>query len=334
LGNAGKPLSVNELVTKAIELGILESEPLQKGDRVPTRINHHIISLRELEIVKHEQRGGHVYYSLNPSGRRIFTSVKKKYIGEGHIELDSSLRKEWRSVIVKSQYVCSSWLKYFMKREDFSLEELLSDGAPITIIRVSQDERGESHINESFKDSGYRIISQNWGEHVLDEVERREVLQGLRRWTNEVYLTDESVPFAEAAPFAHLLKDSNGDSFEIESFIVTAWLDPDQDLPKFEKLINQILDNRRQGNRITIPELVIILSHEHGYAKENVKEMLSTLFYMRRDNYFFERGSKFLIDDAFRLTNKDKPSVYYLKLEGTWRTSLLRYGVNKKEAKK
>jgi hypothetical protein len=255
----------------------------------------------------------------------------KSYVGEGQVELDAHLRAAWRLILVKSSYVRSLWLKYFMPPHDsFTLKELISSNSPVSIIRVALDEREESQYNENvkekFKDSGYRLRSKYWGEQIIYAVDRREILHGLRHWTNEAYLTDDSVPSNEAAPFAYLSSYTGGDSFETESYIVKAWFNPKKDLPLFERLVNHLLDERQQGNRINIADLIIGLSHEYGYAKENIKEMLTTLFYERHNNYFFERGSKFLVDNAFRLTNRAKPSVYYLKLEGSWRTSLVRFG--------
>lgn len=332
LAETKQPLSVRELVEGAIRLGIVESEPLSGGGRLPTRINHHIISLRELELVESEHSDGHVYYRANALGRRISASVSSSYHGEGEVKLDSSSKATWRSVLVKSSYVRSAWLKYFMPSEQFTLRELLTNNRPVTIIRVPMDERENSSTEtatERFRDSGYRIKSKHWDERIVYAVERREILHGLCHWTNEVYLTDENVPSAEAAPFAYLSAPESESPFEIEARIVTQWFDPDKDLPRFERLVDQILNQRRQGERIGIPDLIISMSNEHGYAKENIKEMLASLFYHRSDKFFFERGSKFLVDNAFKLTRRDKPSVYYLNLEGSWRTSLVRFGNNK-----
>ena len=329
LGEAESALSVKELANRAITLGILESKPVQRGEHLPTRINHRIISLRELELVNYEQRGGHVFYSLAESGEHVYDAVKEHYQGEGNVELNTSLRYVWRQILAESKYVRSVWLKYFMPRENFSFSELISSGSPVTIIRVSQDDREGSPK----EDSGYRLRSEFWGEHIVSDVDRREILQGLRRWTSEAYLTDDIVTSTEAAPFAYLSHFRGEDTFVVESFIVKAWLDPDKDLLHFEQLVNQTINKRKQGNRINIPDLIIDLSYEHSYAKDNLKEMLTALFYERRNNFFFERGSKFLVDNAFKVTNKDKPGLYYLKLEGSWRTSLVRYGTNGEDRK-
>ena len=326
LGEAESVISVKDLANRAIVLGILESELIQRGERLPTRINHRIISLRELDLVNYEQYGGHVYYGLSASGERLYTAVKKHCQSEGIFDLNASLRSVWRQILVESNYVRTFWLKYFMPQEDFNFTELISGNSPVTIIRVSQSDREGSHK----EDSGYRLRSEFLGEHIISDIDRREILQGLRRWTNAAYLTDDSVTSAEAAPFAHLSAFGADDTFIFESFIVKAWLDPEKDLSQFEQLVNQLIDERKQGDRINIPDLILELSYKHGYAKDNLKEMLTTLFYKRGNSFFFERGSKFLVDNAFRLTNKDKPAVYYLNLEGSWRTSLVRYGTNRK----
>jgi len=338
LSQARQPLSVRELASRAVTLGIVESKPLRSGERLPTRINHHIISLRELGLVQCEQGDGHVYYKANALGRRIASALAGSYGGQGEVELNAVSKAVWRSVLAMSSYVRSAWLKYFMPREEFSLRELLREGSPVTISRVAAEDRGdpsrenaEEELSEQFRDSGYRIQSQHWDERIVRAVERRETVHGLRLWTNEAYLTDENVPSAEAAPFAYLSGAENEGTVEIESFIVNAWFDPSRDSARFEQMVDRLLDQRRQGNRIGIPDLIISISKAHGYAKENIKEMLASMFYARRDKYFFERGSKFLIDNAFKVTRRDKPSVYYLKLEGSWRTSLIRFGEHKKD---
>ena len=334
LAEAKAPLSVRDLVERAIGLGFVESESLPVGGRLPTRINHHIISLRQLDLVESEHAGSHVYYRVNALGRRIGATFGC-HDGDGRVKVDSSSKAIWRLVLVKSCYVRSAWLKYFMPRAEFTLKELLRNNSPVTIVRVPENEREDpSTVSaKQFEDSGYRIKSRYWDQRLVRAVERREILHGLRQWTNEAYLTDENVPSIEAAPFAYLSNADNESFFEIESFIVTTWFDPDKDLDRFERLVDRLLTQRRQGNRIGIPDLIISISNEHGYARENIKEMLSALFYQRGEKFFFERGSKFLVDNAFKLTRRDKPSSYYLSLEGSWRTSLVRFGQNTKDEK-
>lgn len=328
LSDAREPLSVRDLVTRAIRFGIVGREPLPVGRRLPTRINHHIISLRELDLVESEPAGGRVYYRVSLLGRRIAATVPNGRDEEGQGVLNASAKAIWRSVLVKSSYVRSAWLKYFMSSAEFTSRELFKNNSPVTIVRLPTDERHEPSTESAkqFKDSGYRIRSEHWSERIVTALERREILHGVRQWTNEAYLTDENVPAVEAAPFAHLATTNNESSIEIESFIVDAWFDPDKDLLRFERLVDRLLDQRRHGNRIEIPDLIISISNEHRYAKENIKEMLESLFYNRGDKFFFERGSKFLVDNAFKLARRDKPSVYYLNLEGSWRTSLVRFG--------
>lgn len=322
LAQSDRPLHVRELVEAANKAGILQSKPIPKGKPIPSRINHHIISLRELELVRSVHSDGHVYYSVNSTGRRIARIHARN---SQSVNLSHKLKALWRAVLANSAYLRSFWLKYFMKTEDFTLDSLLANSSPITIIRLPADEREDSPDDgERFKDSGYRIHSKHWGAKVIYAVERREILHGLRQWTNEAYLTDEGVPSAEAAPFAYLSSLETSGPLEIESFVVQAWFDRENDLPRFERLVDNFLDRRRQGNRIGIPDLIIALSHEYGYAKENTKEMLTSLFYERGNRFFFERGSKFLVDNAFKLTRRDKPSAYYLNLEGSWRTSIVR----------
>ena len=322
LSESKRSLHVRELVEVASRKEILELDPVPLGKPIPSRVNHHIISLRELELVRSEHRDSHVYYTVTSTGRRL----AQVYLQSGStIDVSDKLKAALRSVLVNSSYVRSNWLKYFMKERDFNIDDLLAKSSPISIIRLPTEEREESlSEGERFKDSGYRLRSKHWGEKIIYALERREILHGLRQWTNDVYLTDEGVPSSEAAPFAYLSANERDSHIEIESWIVQAWFDPKKDLVQFERIVDKVLDQRRQGNRIGIPDLIIAFSHDYGYARENIKEMLTVLFYRRRNKFFFERGSKFLVDNAFKLTRRDKPAAYYLNLEGSWRTSLVR----------
>lgn len=329
LGERGK-LSVKNLANEAIKLKVIEFEPLELGGRLPTRINHRMISLRELNLVTWESREGFNYYSLTPNGTKIYELMKESYQGYGEVELNSALKMNWREILAQSSYVRLFWLKYFMNSVDFNFNSLLKNSSPITITKSLRKEFDNFSTSDDKDDTGYRIISNFWEEKKINDLERREILQGLKRWTEQSYLTDDIVIPDEAAPFAYLSKNSKTEGFINETFVVKSWFTPEHDLAKFEDILNVIIDKRRQGDRINIPDLIIDLSYEHRYSKDNVKEMLTKLFYERRNNYFFERGSQFLIENAFKLTNRDKPAVYYLNLEGSWRTSLVRFGKTKK----
>lgn len=333
LGEAEKPLSVIELANRAIQLRILDSEPIKTGSRLPTRINHHIISLRMLQLVDFDNKSGHVYYRLNSSGYKIYNEVAKEIEGAEQIELTNSLKHIWREILVDSTYVREHWLKYFMPKEKFDLKELVSLSDNVVITRVPPQERESIDEDKGDRDSGYRLTSNEWGEVIISEIERKEILQGLRRWTNDAYLTDDIVAWDQAYPFAHLSLENSDETIEMESYIVKNWLDPTKDLMYFERLVNEQIDKRKQGNRIDIPDLIIGLCRDFYYAKDNIKELLTEIFYERRSNYFFERSSQFLIDNAFKLAQRNKPAAYYLKLEGSWRTSLVRYGSYTKDVK-
>lgn len=330
LGQNRSLINIKELANEAVRRGILDFEVQQRGNRLDTRINHHMIALRALRLVEEESLGGaRVHYNLTPAGEQIHAIARQMHLENGVIELNTALRAAWRPLLVESDYVRHRWLKYFMPREDFTYDQFVADAGYVTFCLAPREKRGEGKTDKN-PDSGYRLWSEHWPELVLYESDRREIHQGLRHWTNEAYLTDDRVSEDEAGPFLYLPK-AKDKTFEMESHIVRAWLDPDKDLPLFECLVHQLLDEKRQGDRIAIPDLIIGLCETHGYAKDNLKELLTELFYRRSSNYVFERGSKFLIDHAFNVNNKDKAAVYYLKLEGVWRTSIVRYGVRAME---
>lgn len=318
LGERPGTLSIKQLAQEAVDRGVIGSTRPTPGERLPTRINHHMIALRELGLVSWTHRGGHVYYTLKPAGQNICVVAQQTYDGEGAVALNSALRAAWRPVLADSPYVREHWLKYFMPGEKFSYDDLIAKGSFVTIYRLRGEERHDA------EDSGYRMVSQHerWEEQEWDDVQRREVYEGLRRWTNECYLTDDRVLEDEDRPFKHVSKVRAHNEFEIESHIARRWLDPERDLDRFESELRRALEEKQQGNRITIPDLLLTLCWEHGYAKDNLKEMLQALYYERGRDYFFERGSEFLIRHAFAVPN---PQDFYVQIEGAWRTSLICY---------
>ncbi len=307
--------TVAGLANEAIRLGLIEGVAVVPGGRLPTRINHHMIALRKLDLVSSVRRGGSITYTLTSMGMTLARATARMYNGQGRLGLDDELRAAWRPALVRSEYVRHQWLKYFMSRQDFTYLDLLSTCCTVTIERVPSNQRSDQD------DSGYRILSDAWGERILNDLERREIYEGLRRWTNEAYLTDDRLPEEIRGPFLHDLHDTLDDVVEGESCIVTAWLTPSQ-LDLFESNIEQILHERQGGNRIPIPDLIITLCDDYGYARRNVRDMLTVLYNERGAYYVFERASRFLMRHAFRGRTSDQ---YYVQLDGVWRTGLVRY---------
>lgn len=318
LRERGTPTSVKTLATEAIERGILDYALPAQGNRLPTRINHHMIALRELGLVESARSGANTHYNLTPPGYAVAEAVSLLYEGTGTIALEHNLRAAWRPVLVQSLYVRCHWLKYFMPKDTFDYKDLILEGESVTIYRVPLGDRFDS------EDSGYRLVSRFWKDQYLDLLARREVYEGLRRWTNEAYLTDDRLPEGMETPFLYLTSPSMSDVFQLESYVVRAWLDPDwdRDVDLFERQVQQVFDDFQQSNRITIPEIIINLSHDYGYSKHNATEMLKSLYYHRSKSYFFERGSEFLVNRTFDVA---RPQDYYVQIEGVWRTSLIRY---------
>lgn len=307
--------TVIELANEAIRLGLIEGMAVVPGERLPTRINHHMIALRQLNLVSSVRCNAHISYSLTSMGVALAHAAVRMYSGAGPLELDGGLRATWRPILVQSDYVRHQWLKYFMSREDFAYPDLLSARGAVTIQRVPPAQRSGQD------DSGYRILSDAWDERILNDLERREIYEGLRRWTNEVYLTDDRLPEDIRGAFLYHGGQASQRVVESELYIVTAWLAPD-DLDVFESHIRQVLDEREGGDRIPIPELIIALCDDYGYARQNVRDMLGVLYDERSDRYTFERASRFLMQRAFRGKTSDQ---YYVQLDGIWRTGLVRY---------
>lgn len=312
LGAQQNDLSVKALANEAISQGVLDFEPIPTGKRLPTRIHHHMIALRKLDLVRYAKHGGRVYYHLAPNGQLLYDSVLEKYKGVPQ-KMDHYLRRIWRPILVQSEYVRHQWLRYFMNHADFTYDSFIALSTPIKFYRLPSEQR-----LDPARDSGYRLVSEHWAERALDTLDYRELYQGLHRWTNDVYLTDDRIP--EGLDIPYLYQSQSDATYEMDAFAVKSWLDPELDMEQFEHQVGRYFDELR-ANRASIPRLILYLCGTHQYSKFNVREMLITLYYVRRDKYFYERGSEFLIDQAFEF---GRPEEYYVQIEGVWRTGLVR----------
>ncbi len=313
LGEVGT-LNVKQLANIAIKEGVFNFDPVSVGERIPTRIHHHMIALRMLELVEDMPTKGHVYYELAPLGKRLFEAISSELASSAVDDsgFSDTLLLAWRVTLAASNYVKCQWLKYFMRDTDFDHQAFAFEGTPITVYRLPMSERMDSD-----RDSGYRLRSPYWGEISLDMLAYREIYQGLRRWTNQVLLTDDRLP---DDTLAYSYQSQDEESFETKIFVVKAWLSRHQDLKAFEDKIDQLLD--KEGiNRITLPDLIMGLCRHHGYSKAQVRAMLEQVYYHGQNHYFFERGSRFLVHNAF---NVAEPEDYYVQIEGVWRTGLVR----------
>jgi len=323
LDQAVAPMSVMELANAGIALDVYTHPPagpwklVPSGERLPTRINHGMISLRDLGLVTSQPGGGKTYYELTDHGRSISAATLASYSDRGNVTMNDHLRSAWRPVLVTSAYVRSQWLNHFMGRNDFSYQDLIQTKNRIAISRLPMDERVTSRKGAG--DSGYRFASPHSEERRLNDLERREVYEGLRRWTDTVYLTDYRLPPEVEGPFLYQTDAGLDMRFELEWHIVSCWLDPERDVEVFTEQVRQVL--RDWGTKSgPIPDLIIYLSRVQGYAKRNIVEMLTSLYY-HTNEFFFERGSEFLIRRAFEDV---KSEDYYVKIEGSWRTGIMR----------
>lgn len=323
LDRKGGRLSVMNLANAGIEQDVIYKRgaavpsPVARGARLPTRINHRMISLRELGLVESHPAGGHIFYELTTMGRQLASAVADDYEGCGQVYANATLRSVWRTVLVASPYVRNQWLKYFMETKDFGLHDLIKTDKLVTIFHAPSDERNGSRESQG-GDSGYRIRSTHWPEKRLNDVERREIHQGLRLWTDASYLTDYRLPVDLEIPFLYQTDVGTSDGLRLEYYVARAWLDPESDVERFGEDIRLLLTTWGVS-RTTIPSLIIEMARRGGYAKRNIREMLVALYY-GTNQYFFERGSEFLIRRAFEDV---KSEDFYVQIEGVWRTGLM-----------
>ena len=317
LGRNSTGLNVKALANIAIENDVFAFADVPQGARLPTRIHHHMIALRKLELVFEEHTGSHVMYFLAQNGKRLYEEVASAPSEQLVLPLDTAMRTLWREILVASAYVRFHWLKYFMMTESFGFHDLVQHYQPLTLERVPLEER-KRHENAAELDSGYRIYSVGWPDKALNALEYKEIYQGLRRWTNQVYLTDDRLIEGNDVPYLYQM--DRKDRFVCDVDVVTAWLDPSIDLGFFVEQVDAVLDDLG-SDRITIPELIVTLCSAKGYSKFNVAEMLYELYYMPGQRYFFERGSQFLIHRAFDVA---RPEDNYVQIEVVWRTGIVR----------
>ena len=192
-----------------------------------------------------------------------------------------------------------------MPKEDFTLQELLATAYPI-IIEV--------------KGNNYCVHWKGGSPKVLDYKERMEIYQGLRKWTNDIELTDEVLLDEQSLDDEQDLHSILGfGSRFVEAYVVRRQWDERTQVELFEEKVRSLIDEVGNGNHIGIPDLIIALCRKERLSKRTVRELLESLYREKGAKYFFERASRLLL----RLPFGVEPENYYVKIDGIWRTGLV-----------
>jgi len=299
LKQADRPLTERELATLAKDF----QKKVAARQWSQTRFRHHFYALLELKLATKFNR----QYSLEPRGQELAALVLQETDLLQRLPTLSSpvLRELLSRIMVESPYVCSEWLKYFMLKEDFTLQELLAAAHPI-IIEV--------------RSNNYCIHWAGGSPKVLNDKERMEIYQGLRRWTNDIELTDEVLLDEQSLDEEQGLHSILGfGSHFVEAYLVRQQWDERMPIALFEEKVGSLIDEIGNGNRIGIPDLIIALCRRERLSKRNVRELLERLYREKRAQYFFERASRLLLRLPFGVA----PENYYVKIDGIWRTGLV-----------
>jgi len=215
-----------------------------------------------------------------------------------------------------------------MPRETFSLEEMVEEGRDIILELVPPIDRHilKTKRGKESEDSGYRIHSffSKWQTLQIDSSQRREIHEGLRRWTLQVDLVNELTGLTGWNSIfdiedEYLLRMESKNSRLDRDYIVKEHWDINRPLEQFERMLTQIREQMGWVKRIEIPELIIILALKNHLSIRDIHNLLTRLYEERHANYFFESASEWLLVQ----TGSKFPLDMYVQIDGAWRTSLV-----------
>jgi hypothetical protein len=329
LRELGGTVRQRELMLEGKALGLPGFEAVMSTGALPTRVRHHDYALRELELIDTAKNSP---YLLTTKGEKL-AELTKRYdvepvgteIAEADINLPEPIRAELREILCSSRYVKYWWLRYFMPRDNFPLQEFASEGRDVIIERVPPEQYLSQHpkTGKQFNDSGYRVHSYFLGREtlLLDGAGRREIHQGLRQWSIRVDLVNEvtgwDTIFEIEDEFSRRLEQGYVRLDRV--YVVQRHWGADTPIAEFEAVLSELRKQLGGVNRIHIPELVMMLALQEGISLQGIRELLPRLYQERPSRYFFESASKWLLEQPSNPFSLES----YVQIDGTWRTSLV-----------
>ncbi len=325
LRSNGSPMHQRDWMLRGKDLGLRGFESVQEVGSLPTRVRHHLYSIEQLELAR--ARGS--FYSLTDIGYKIGSLAEAHDLqpsdrnpDDGDMEMPEAIQEALRRTLCASWYVRHWWLRYFMPREEFSLEELVAEGRDIVVELVPPRARARRQVHDGreISDTGYRLHSyfSIWESVHLDESARREIYEGLRKWALRVELVSEVAGWESIFEVEHEYQqriEAPGSRLD-RIYIVRRRLG---NLDDFEVLLHQIKVQMGNKSRIRIPELTIYLSLQEGLSLKQIHQMLEMLYPERASKYFFETASAWLLKQP----GNRFPIETYILLDGAWRTSIV-----------
>ncbi len=210
-----------------------------------------------------------------------------------------------------------------MPTEDFSLDQFITLAKDVIIELVPSDQRIKllTGAGADSEDTGHRLHSYfpQWPTFPLDQAGRREIHQGLLKWSNNIDLVNQ-VTHWEAW---HKIEDeylarlqSKRGKLDRVYVVRGPWRDG-LSLSAFEHFLAKVRAESGGSHRLSIPKLVISLALNEHLSLSIIHSFLQRLYYERQDQYFFESASRQLLPTSpVELGN-------YVRINGAWRTSLV-----------
>lgn len=336
----GYRMSITELGRIAQDSGLKDFQGFS-SQRIPrTRVRHYWYTLDKLGLMVKKQIKAGTTFELLENGKIVAEIMLKEELAYGssiqHVaEASERLRAELARVVVESEYLREVWLSLFMSDSNFTYKQFLNKSQSIVIERLFPDYRLD--MSNYGEDSGYRLypysksaferlaIAGNQGKSIsaspnasliLSETARKEIHDGLRRWTYiELGITNET-------PLAIHGEERDVVETRRDVWVVKRTLSPGRkSVAQVAEWTEEVIRSIGNGRRIRTPELIVELCRLHSISLSNAKMLLKQLHGMRSDRFYFEGASESVIMDKF--SSVPNPDDYYLIIDGIWRPTLL-----------
>ena len=340
-----KNIEIRALAELAEKNGLQHFRGVSKRKTLGTRSRHYWYSLEKLSLVyKHESE-----YQLSPDGILVAQLTLDEHLLEGNevsylASVSENLRVEVSRIALESKYLRRRWFSNFVEAEDFATANLLSQNHEVMIERIYPEFRIEDlslYFNVSARviDSGYRLYPfSNWSfinlglasrDHsiddgvkalVLSDTARKELHEGLRRWTTyELEITMET-PLTIPRDAVELVEKRRN------IWIVTNHIDESNAvrLEDFANWVENTIRTHGNGKRVRTPDLIVQICSTHRIGLSNAKNLLLALHRKYADKFYFEAASEgVILQDYGEFYSAPEPWDYFLKIDGIWRPSLM-----------
>ncbi len=337
----GFRITATSLARKAKECGLRVFRESRNANS--TGIRHFWYTLQKLNLVTTSHKNSITtfeltHYGLDLAEITLQQSMAYSLDDISVEEASQDLRMTFIEILAQSAYVRSIWLSLFRDDIDFTYEQLFEKNYPLVIELVNPGYRVDlTKFGYNWDDSGYRLYPH---EHsvfrrltvasrenhdfatdpnlglIISDTARKEIVEGLRRWTfMELGLTNES-PMEIDADLAELVQKKR------EIWIVRRFLPPDSHTIKHvAEIVREFIQSIGNGRRIRVPDLLVEFSRQESISLTNAKSLLRQLHASYSRHFYFEGASEDVIIDEFNLANNR--FNYHINIDGIWRPTIL-----------